>query len=549
MFNLLNKYFDKKPQIEQWIQKESNKKSILDEEQKKKLYSFFSNYFYNQSYYIPKNNIKYCLQLSDNKIFEIIFSLFGREKEKNEFFEFEDLEYLYYSFTTDNPNVIGILISFFIFYNKEKLSYLDINKNTIKIFERDIQIMSNLNQLNFKIKEKYDHEIYDINNTDNKAKKKKIKNEEETFNRKDYINIIKREDFLKKIKFIKKFYGSSEERHLFEDRNELDYVCDCGKAQIQENIENKLDSMKRAFDIITKDTNNLLNLNNFENILKYNRIHNNFINFVMEYLRKYTQKEFCCFNDLKHIFSKLDYSLSHDEKKKFLFEMILIICGKEGKITDEQVDKYLNSELYDNDNKNKIIQETPEYLDEESFLENNDFDNMIKSNKNIEHFGLIPYLVFKMKANDKNIKRKLVMTYLKNEGINENYEKYLERNFEQNEIFYVINAKFWDSLLDEKKEAYDYIDNSEIAEELNIVKNEEIIQKDIVKLQNEINSQEIKKKQKSNKKNESNKEKEEEPNKNNIKQSKEKNEENNKIEDENTIKMKINPEEETIHHS
>jgi len=545
MIQLFNKYFDRKPQIEQWILKESNKKSILNEEQKKKLYSFFSNYIYNQPYYIPKNNIKYCLQLSDNKIFDIIFSLFGREKEKNEIFELEDLEYLYYSFTTDNPNVIGVLISFFIFYNKEKLTYVDINKNTIDIFERDIQTMSQLFELNLKIKEKYEHDIYNINNSDSKAKKKKIKNEEEIFNRKDYINKIKGEDFLQQIKFIKKIYGSNEEKHLFKDRNELDYVCDCRKALMQENIENKLDSMKRAFDIITKDTNNLLNLNNFENILKYNRIHDNFINFVMEYLRKYSQKEFCCFNDLKHIFSKLDYSLSYDEKKKFLFEMILIICGKEGKITDDQVGKYLNSELYDNDNKNKIIQETPEYFDEESFLENNDFDNMIKSNKNIEHFGLIPYLVFKMKANDKNIKRKLVMTYLKNEGINENYEKYLERNFEQNEIFYVINAKFWDSLLDEKKEAYDYIDNSEIAEELNIVKNEEIMQKDIVKLQNEINSQEIKKKQKSNKKNESNKEKEEEPNKNNIKQSKEKNEENNKIEDENTIKMKINPEEET----
>ena len=80
MFNF--NFFDKKTQIEQAINKETNKKFILEEEQKKKLYSLLSNYINNQNDFIPKNNIKYCLQLSDNKIFEIIFSLFGRKKEK-----------------------------------------------------------------------------------------------------------------------------------------------------------------------------------------------------------------------------------------------------------------------------------------------------------------------------------------------------------------------------------------------------------------------------------------------------------------------------------
>ena len=225
--------------------------------------------------------------------------------------------------------------------------------------------MNWLFELNFKIKENYEN---NMNNSNKKTPKKNAKIEEVNFNIKDYLNKIKGEDFLKQFKFIKKIYGVSEANNI---ENKLDFVCDCGKAQIQEIIENKLDSMKGAFDKITKETNNLLNLNNFENILKYNRIHQNFINFIMEYLRKYTQKEFCCFNDLKHIFSKLDYSLSSDEKKKFLFEMILTICGKEGKITNDQVDNYLNSELYDNEN--KIIQETPEYFDEESFRENNDF--------------------------------------------------------------------------------------------------------------------------------------------------------------------------------
>ena len=214
MFNYFN-FLDKKTQIEHAIYKEINKKFILEEEQKKKLYSLLSNYIYNQNDFIPKNNIKYCLQISDNKIFEIIFSLFGRKKEKNEFFTLEDLEYLYYSFTTENPNVIAVLFTFFIFNDKEKLTYVDITKNTTDLFERDIQTMKWLFELNLKIKEIYENDINNINK--NKNKKKKLKYEEEIFTRKDYLNIIKGKGnkFLKKFQFIKKLYGSSEGKHLF----------------------------------------------------------------------------------------------------------------------------------------------------------------------------------------------------------------------------------------------------------------------------------------------------------------------------------------------
>ena len=56
------------------------------------------------------------------------------------------------------------------------------------MFERDIQIMSWLFELNLKIKEKYDPDSSNKNNTNNKTKKKNLKNEEEIFNRKDYLN-------------------------------------------------------------------------------------------------------------------------------------------------------------------------------------------------------------------------------------------------------------------------------------------------------------------------------------------------------------------------
>ena len=78
-------------------------------------------------------------------------------------------------------------------------------------------------------------------------------------------------------------------------------------------------------------------------------------------------------------------------------------------------------------------------------------------------------LLFKVKAKDKRIKRRLVKDILKNENI-DNYEKYLENKFDEYDFYYAIDINFWNILMNENEEAPDYINNSKIAEEINIIK-------------------------------------------------------------------------------
>ena len=81
------------------------KKLKLEEQEENKINSILSRHIYsNQQNEINKDNIKYILQLSDNEIFEIIFKIFGKTKEKHnnnennynnniDIFEIEDIKY------------------------------------------------------------------------------------------------------------------------------------------------------------------------------------------------------------------------------------------------------------------------------------------------------------------------------------------------------------------------------------------------------------------------------------------------------------------------
>ena len=53
----------------------------------------------------------------------------------------------------------------------------------------------------------------------------------------------------------------------------------------------------------------------------------------------------------------------------------------------------------------------------------------------------------------------------------------MEKNFEQGIYFYAIDINFWNLLIDPKADAPDYLDNSKIAEEINIMKMEDIYKK------------------------------------------------------------------------
>ena len=201
--------------------------------------------------------------------------------------------------------------------------------------------------------------------------------------------------------------------------------------------------------------------------------------------------------------------------------MLLIIYEQENGLTLNQIEKYLNC---DDNSENKNTINTPDIYREEDFLkENNTFDEMIKRiNPDLENFGLLPYLLFKVKANNKKVKRKLIQKILKNDGI-DNYEQYLENNFDDCGDFYAVSFKFWNLLMNENEEAPEYINNSDIAEYSILVKEEDLLQEKITLLEREnINKQDNEKNKKADKKNKKNVQKKQDNNQKVENQEKEK---------------------------
>ena len=86
----------------------------------------------------------------------------------------------------------------------------------------------------------------------------------------------------------------------------------------------------------------------------------------------------------------------------------------------------------------------------------------------MEIFSLLPYLEFKVKTDDKKIRKKII-NYIFEIDNSANHEKYLEKHFEENEFFYAIDKNCWEMLINPGVEDIDFIDNSKIAEEFNII--------------------------------------------------------------------------------
>jgi len=338
----------------------------------------------------------------------------------------------------------------------------------------------------------------------NKKKKKIKNNEEDTLSKKDFINDNGKSKLFE-LKKIKKLYGSNSLFNPIKFDDKLDYVCDCSE-QLLLKEENYLDSMKSSYIELTNNSKNILYFKDFKEILKKASIHKNLIDLVIDYLKRITQKDYCCFIDLKNIFSYLEYTSPSNKKKKFLFEMLATIYNSiDKKLTLKQIEKYLKFNSSENEN---TINTNDVYGEEELLKENSVLDDMMKKiNSDIENFGLLPYLLFKVKSNNKKVKRKLIQITLKNEGI-DNYEKYLEKNFVDLTDFYAIDINFWNKLMNENEEAPDYVNNSNIAKEIDLTKTEDKLEQEIYEL-NQIKIQKSLKKQGSFKKKENNKNKNE----------------------------------------
>ena len=520
--NILTNLFNDNPKIQYYIDKISPDFK-LTKIHRDKIISIVSNYMSNTHEFILKNNFKYILQFSDEEIFDKIYNIFGTNLEGHELFTLKDIEYLYFSFKSINRKIKKILIAFLIFQNEKELKFNDINRNISKIFRGDEKIINNLNIL-------FQRNL--MENTVNINKKKKKNQEEDTLSKKNFINSKEKLELFE-LKHIKELYGTNSLFDPQKSYDKLDYVCDCIEQQLEENY---LDSMKSSYNSLTNNSKNILYYKDFIEILQKASIHKNLIDLVIDYLKRITQKDYCCFIDLKNIFSFLEYFSPLDKKKKFLFEMLVTIYNsRDKKLTLSQIEKYLKFDSSENEN---TINTSDVYGEEELLKENSVLDDVMKKiNSEIENFGLLPYLLFKVKSKNKKVKRKLIQITLKNEGI-DNCDKYLEKNFVDSTDFYAIDINFWNKLMNENEEAPDYVNNSNIAKVIDLTKAEDKLEQEIYEL-NQKKIQKLLKKDKNKKENtdkENNKTNSQDIN-NKKEEENKKNEENkneeNKINDEN----------------
>ena len=570
----------------------------IDDKENDQLIELFHNYVFNQNNeFILKDNLIQILQLSDQDLFEIFFEIFHKKHPRfRKVLYFRHLKKIYYSLTTINPQIKIIFISLLLFKKSPKIKINELIENIKKIF-KVTDLSTHLLTITLPIT---------IDKNAFKDKIEKAKFDDIFYSRKEFIKLCNNNEnieFFTNFKFLtKKFIGSS--KYNSGDGLNLNFVCDCCKKKIIK--DDDLDTMKSGYDSLTRDNKGILYLNNFQTLLKQYDIHPKMINLVIEFLKKYTEKDYCCYNDIKYIFSNLNYSASLNDKKKFLFKMILTISGndqKDNEISYKEIYKYLNLKTINNKKGEKIIKEDEINTDSKLLNENNtneintDSKNLNENNSeeintdsnneintdsnnlneiedneeednletkdniqfkeedmlnendildeifinlipNLEIFGLLPYLLFEAKTNDKTIKRKIIKYLLKTKKI-DNFETYLETHFNECKLFYVIDINFWNALMDENVEIPDYINNSRIAEELNIITEKDKFEKEEYNEKVKEMEEENKKKSKNKNKTKDKKEDKKEDNKEDKKEDKEIKDNNDNAKQDNIEENKI----------
>ena len=305
----------------------------LSEKDNNKLMQIFSNYIFNQNLnFLMRDGFIKLLNLSDPDLFDIFLELFHKNHSRfNKIVKFKQIKKIYLCLTTKDPKIKIIFISFLLFQNKKQIKEEELNANIKKIFKNsklNSFLMQNILQSN--------------QGNENINKVKKATEKDKYFTRKKFVELCNKNEnitFFRDNNFIKKkFYASS--KFTLKSNNELNFICDCCKKTPE--IKDNLDTMEKGYNNLTNKTKGILYLKDFEKLLNDLSVHPKMIKLVKRYLEIYTQKDYCSFNDIKHIFSNLNYSVDLCDKKKFLFKMILTICGKENKVTYKQIYKYLN---------------------------------------------------------------------------------------------------------------------------------------------------------------------------------------------------------------
>ena len=424
---------------------------VLEENKKE-----YINCIFNDEEYLSKDKFNRLIGIEDDEILNQIFDIFANKKDKIYYKEFITF---YVSFT--NENLKNILISFLLFGKNDKI--------TMKSYFENLQVFINIDKEFNKINNKEEIEKISIDIITDKSylfvyqssgfdpNDNYVPKKEKYVCKKDFIYYLSKKNL--NISFVHKLYPSSL---LFKEKinHDQNYICDCLLNNSEENINNynikeNLDNIEKNFlndKLVTKEGR--LTLKNLEKLMKIYLVDKKLSDIIIEYFNSDTMKDSINFLDFKNLMFNVNYSQSIENKKAFLFKMILIISNQKKYIKGNQLIKILKLENKDFKLEENIDLKLLNEIKDPNI--NKEIENYISYMKNL---GLIPYIRYNLYVKESELKKVIINFILGKKTA----EEYLIENFDNNEKFYPINIKFWNSLINQKN-PIEKIENSLIAE-------------------------------------------------------------------------------------
>ena len=284
-----------------------------------------------------------------------------------------------------------------------------------------------------------------------------LENEKEVFNRRS-INIVDKLNINNNnIRIVQKNISrkNSFNKHLLINQQKFCLCLSkknsvCGSvdfSRLNTSLYNKYDSLKERFDNYKEMNNGIFPLSLLEDMLKEINIVPSLIDLISNYIKKRAQKGICTFELFKEVLSILTIPLDDEENKeknKKIFSDGLFLLFS---YPNDYIDKtdfcsfiQLTRKDYTLNSINSLLNkyEFSKKISKDKFKEIVEYliNEIIES---LEHIKYIPYIFFGIDFTDKKIEKHIIDILLNGEDIN----KYLMKRIKIDDIFYVIDFKFW----------------------------------------------------------------------------------------------------------
>ena len=225
------------------------------------------------------------------------------------------------------------------------------------------------------------------------------------------------------------------------------YYCDCLKQQStldEGELRKHYNQIKYYFDVYVKEkSKTVMPIEDFERKFK-NKINDIILKHVGNYFKKLSGKNYISFDMFVQFFIGFHLTKTYDDKVTFYFKLLshpkqsLTLHELESKLRFTFTN--IKSEINVNDLRNNNI-------------DINTFKTLlplickhlqINFTDITDEIGLLPYKSFRLSPTEGKIKQRMIKEFMKHKSLSE----YFEEHFPKENIFYIINASFWNSFDD-----------------------------------------------------------------------------------------------------